>query len=244
MKRNAKAVWEGNLEHGRGQLSTDSGSLKDIPYSFQTRFGDQIGTNPEELIAAAHAGCFSMALANELTASKLNPTKIETQATVVLELVDNKWSIHKINLFLRTSLQGSPSVPFLAAVSRAKANCPISRLLNAQVTVHTELLDHHPESEAEAEVTIYTSTYCQICGQAKNLLETHGIRYREIDLDVEPPEVAETLKKKTGRMSVPQIFAGDYFIASYEGLIQLELDHGLKKLLHSKKSSKSELKAG
>jgi len=231
MKRNGNAVWDGSLKNGHGELGTESGALNNAPYSFATRFGGQSGTNPEELLAAAHAACFSMALSNELEISKLNATRIETKASVKIDLVDKKWTIHEIDLFLYAHLGGAPSVPFLVAASRAKVNCPVSRLFSAKVTLHTELQGQHPGSDAEAEVVIYTSTYCQVCGQAKALLESKGIRYREVDLDVESPEIAENLKEKTGLMSVPQIFVGEHFIGSYDDLIRLDADHGLKPLL-------------
>ena len=179
-----------------------------------------------------------MALANELETSMLDATPIETKASVRIDLVDGKWTIQEVDLFLKASLRGASSLPFLVAASRAKANCPISRLLATKVTLHTELQDQHPGSEAEAEVVIYTSTYCQICGQAKTLLESQGIHYREIDLDQEPTEIADALKRKTGRMSVPQIFVGEHFIGSYDDLIQLDADHGLQKLLQPNEASK------
>lgn len=212
-------------------MSTESGVLQHTPYSFAARFESQAGTNPEELIAAAHAACFSMALANELEISKLDATPIETKASVRMDLLNGKWTIQEVDLFLNASLQGAPSVPFLVAASRAKANCPISRALATKVTLHTELKNQHPGSETDAEVVIYTSTFCQVCGQAKTLLESQGIHYREVDLDQEPSEIADELKRKTGRMSVPQIFVGDHFIGSYDDLIQLDADNGLQKLL-------------
>ena len=238
MKRSANAVWDGRLKSGHGVLSTESGVLRNTPYSFATRFESQVGTNPEELLAAALAECFSMSLSNELEISKLPPTTIDANVSVRLELVDAKWTIQEADLFLKAHLFGTPSVPFLVAVSRAKANCPISCALSVKVTLHTEIEDEHPGSEAEAEVVIYTSTYCQVCGQAKALLESQGIRYREIDLDQEPAEKADALKRKTGLMSVPQIFVGEHFIGSYEDLIQLDADHGLRRLLQPERATK------
>jgi len=234
MKRNANATWDGRLKSGHGQITTESEVLKDASYSFSSRFEKGKGTNPEELLGAAHAACYSMALANELEAAHLSPTKIETQASVRIDLLEGKWTIQEVDLFLKANLEGAPSVPFLLAASRAKANCPISRVLLSKVNLHTELQDQHPDSETDADVVIYTSTYCQICGQAKTLLESKGIRYREIDLDVEPSEEADALKKKTGLTSVPQIFVGEHFIGSYQDLIQLDEDHGLDRLLKTK----------
>lgn len=231
MKRNANAVWDGRLKEGQGGLTTESGVLKNTPYSFGTRFENQPGTNPEELLAAALAACFSMSLSNELAISKLPALRIAAKASVRIDLLDGKWTIQEADLFLSSNLQGAPSIPFLIAASRAKANCPVSRLFSAKVNLHTELVGQHPGSNLEAEVVIYTSTYCQVCGQAKALLESKGIRYREVDLDVEAPELAENLKQKTGLMSVPQIFVGTHFIGSYDDLIQLDADHGLKPLL-------------
>jgi osmotically inducible protein OsmC len=237
MKRNGNAVWDGRLKSGHGVLSTDSGCLHNIPYSFASRFESAVGANPEELLAAAHAACFSMSLANELEISSLPPTKIETKASVRIEFVEKHWDIQEIDLFLTANLRGSPALPFLLAASRAKSNCPLSNAFAAKITLHTELQEQHPGSEKENEVVIYTSTFCQVSGKAKELLESKGIRYREIDLDIESPEFAEKLKQKTGLMTVPQIFVGEHFIGSYKDLVQLDTDHGLKQLLQAKGNS-------
>jgi osmotically inducible protein OsmC len=174
MKRSAHAVWNGRLKAGQGAISTESRVLQDSPYSFSTRFGDQAGTNPEELLAAAVASCFSMALSNELELAGLAATLIETHALVRIDFAEEKWSIREVDLFLKANIHGAPSLPFLVAASRAKAHCPLSRALAAQVKLHTELRDQHPGSEAEEEVVVYTSTYCQVCGRAKALLCSAG----------------------------------------------------------------------
>jgi osmotically inducible protein OsmC len=238
MKRSANAVWDGTLKNGHGELTTQSGVLRNAPYSFATRFGSQPGMNPEELLAAAHAACFSMSLSNELEISKLSATRLETKASVRTDLADGKWTIQEVDLFLKANLGGAPSIPFLVAATRAKANCPVSRVFSARVFLHTELEGQHPGSDLEAEVVIYTSSYCQVCGQAKMLLESKGIRYREVELDLDPTDIAGRLKQKTGQMSVPQIFAGEHYIGSYHDLLQLDADHGLKALLQPNGNSR------
>jgi osmotically inducible protein OsmC len=244
MIRAANAEWDGRLKDGQGLLSTESGILHSAPYSFATRFGNIPGTNPEELIAAAHAGCFSMSLANELEIAQLAASRIETKASVKIDMIDGNWTIREVDLHLKTSLWGAPSIPFLVAASRAKANCPVSRLLSARVNLLTEIQDLHLSPDDGSEITVYTSSFSHFCEKAKELLDSQGIKYREIDLDREPPEVAEAIHRKTGLTSVPQIFAGPHFIGSYKDLIRLDADHGLQQLLKPRGKTDAASKAG
>src|SRR3990170_6087865 len=131
MKRKASAVWKGGLKDGKGTVSTESGVLSQAQYSFGTRFESGKGTNPEELIAAAHAGCFSMALSAELGKSGIAPEKIETSAAVSLEKLDSGWTVTQVHLDVRAKIPGAAKAAFEAAADTAKKNCPISRLLTA-----------------------------------------------------------------------------------------------------------------
>jgi len=230
MKREAKAIWNGNLQQGSGVLETKSQVLKDTPYSFHSRFHNQSGTNPEELIAAAHAGCFSMALSNELQLSQLTAKKIETRAYVSLENIEGQWKVTGIHLQLEAEIPGAHRAAFMAAAARAKANCPISKLLNTQITLESKLIGDS-ELSVPPEVVIYTSTHCQVCGRTKGLLENRHISFREVDLDEASEEVISHLKKQTGRMSVPQIFVAGQYIGDYDDLIKLDLEHKLEHLL-------------
>lgn len=135
MNRSANALWQGDLKTGKGQISSESGAFKEMPYSFKTRFEDAPGTNPEELIAAAHAGCFSMALSAELGKAGLKAKEIHTTATVSLEKEGSGFKIGKIHLQTRGSLENGHQEQFLAAAKQAKENCPVSKLLNAQITM-------------------------------------------------------------------------------------------------------------
>ena len=139
MKRRASAVWNGGLRDGKGAISTDSGVLSDTQYSFTTRFEDGIGTNPEELIAAAHAGCFSMALSAQLSEAGLTPEKIHTVAEVTLEKLDPGWTVTRVHLSVTAKIPGADRARFETAANEAKAGCPISRLLNAQVSMEAKL---------------------------------------------------------------------------------------------------------
>ena len=139
MKRNASAVWKGDLKTGTGTMSTQSGALKDAAYSFVTRFEDKPGSNPEELIAAAHAGCFSMAFSAELGKAGLTPESVETTAEVTLEPVDGKPTVSRSHLRTRARVPGADQAKFDAAAAAAKAGCPISRLLNTNVTLEATL---------------------------------------------------------------------------------------------------------
>jgi osmotically inducible protein OsmC len=139
MKRSASAIWEGDLKAGRGRISTASGVLKDAQYSFTTRFEDGAGTNPEELIAAAHAGCFSMALSAQLDGAGLKATSIRTSATVTLDKTDAGWTVTASHLEVSAKVPGASQEAFNTAASNAKSGCPISRLLNAQITMDAKL---------------------------------------------------------------------------------------------------------
>jgi osmotically inducible protein OsmC len=139
MKRNASAVWQGGLKDGKGMVSTASGVLSNTPYSFSTRFEDGKGTNPEELIAAAHAGCFSMALSNILGESQLTPKSIETKATLTMEKMDAHFTVTEIHLDVTANIPGADEAKFQAAAEKAKAGCPISRLLNTKIEMTARL---------------------------------------------------------------------------------------------------------
>ena len=139
MQRKASAVWQGGLKEGKGTVSTESGVLSQAQYSFGTRFESGKGTNPEELIAAAHAGCFSMALSAELGKSGITPEKIETSAAVSLEKLDSGWTVTQVHLDVRAKIPGADKAAFEAAADTAKKNCPISRLLNAKISMQATL---------------------------------------------------------------------------------------------------------
>ena len=136
MKRNASAVWQGGLKDGKGTISTDSGVLAKTQYSFSTRFEDGVGTNPEELIAAAHAGCFSMALSGQLGAAGLTADSINTTASVSLEKTDAGFAITKVHLEVRAKVPGADQAAFDKATSNAKSGCPVSKVLNAEITMN------------------------------------------------------------------------------------------------------------
>jgi lipoyl-dependent peroxiredoxin len=140
MIRSAAAVWQGGLKDGSGRLSTQSGVFKDQPYSFQTRFGDTPGTNPEELIAAAHAGCFSMALSLFLANAGLTPERIDTTAKVTLEQQGNGFAITAVHLDVSAKVPGADNAKFQEAARGAKENCPVSKVLNAKITMDARLV--------------------------------------------------------------------------------------------------------
>ncbi|PYP88579.1 MAG: OsmC family peroxiredoxin [Blastocatellia bacterium AA13] len=135
MKRKASAVWQGSLKEGKGNISTDSGVLFSAQYSFSTRFEDGVGTNPEELIAAAHAGCFSMALSGQLTNAGLTPESINTTATVNMEKTDAGFTVTEVHLDVKAKVPGASQEAFDTAANNAKNGCPISRLLKANITM-------------------------------------------------------------------------------------------------------------
>ncbi|HEX7944130.1 MAG TPA: OsmC family protein [Phenylobacterium sp.] len=139
MIRKAQAVWRGTGRDGDGDLTTDSGVLKESPYSFRTRFENQPGTNPEELIAAAHAGCFTMALAFRLQAAGYTPTQLSTQAAVSLDPDGSGFKITKSALTLRADVPGLDQATFDALAKEAEETCPVSRVLNAEITLTATL---------------------------------------------------------------------------------------------------------
>ena len=139
MKRKASAVWRGGLKDGKGTISSESGVLKETQYSFSTRFENGIGTNPEELIAAAHAGCFSMAFSAELGKAGIMPESIHTTATITMDKTDAGWTITESHLDVAAKIPGVDPAKFTAAANAAKAGCPISRLLKANVTMDAKL---------------------------------------------------------------------------------------------------------
>ncbi|HKO03981.1 MAG TPA: OsmC family protein [Candidatus Acidoferrales bacterium] len=139
MIRKASAVWNGNLKDGKGTVTTESGVLAQTPYSFRSRFETGTGTNPEELIAAAHAGCFTMALSAQLTGAGLTPESLATSAALTLEKIEAGWTVTKIHLEVTARVPGATNEAFQKAAADAKANCPISRLLKAEITMQATL---------------------------------------------------------------------------------------------------------
>jgi osmotically inducible protein OsmC len=139
MKRKASAVWNGSLKEGNGRISTETGTLKDAQYSFSTRFENGIGTNPEELIAAAHAGCFSMALSGQLTNAGHAPESIDTTATVTMEKTDAGFTVTNVHVDVTARVPGIDQAAFETATNNAKTGCPISRLLNTNITMDAKL---------------------------------------------------------------------------------------------------------
>lgn len=139
MQRKASAEWKGSLKEGSGAVSSSSGVFSRTPFSFGTRFGDQPGTNPEELIAAAHAGCFSMALSAQLGNAGLTPDSIKTNATLTLEKLDSGWTITAIHLDVSGKVPKADKAAFEKAAEAAKAGCPVSKVLNAKITMNAKL---------------------------------------------------------------------------------------------------------
>jgi osmotically inducible protein OsmC len=139
MKRKATAVWQGGLKEGQGSLSTDSGVLKETPYSFATRFEQGRGTNPEELIAAAHAGCFSMALSLLLGKSGITPERINTTAIITIEPDGDGFTITQAHLDVRARIPGIDREAFEQMANDAKTGCPVSKVLNAEISMHATL---------------------------------------------------------------------------------------------------------
>jgi osmotically inducible protein OsmC len=139
MIRKAKAVWHGTGRAGNGNLSTDSGVLNNTPYSFKTRFENEKGTNPEELIAAAHAGCFTMALAFGLQAAGFDPTELSTEAAITLEPEGKGFRISRSALTLRAKVPNLDATKFEEMARDAENNCPVSKVLNAEITLDAKL---------------------------------------------------------------------------------------------------------
>jgi osmotically inducible protein OsmC len=140
MIRKAKAVWRGTGRAGTGNLSTDSGVLVDTPYSFKTRFENEKGTNPEELIAAAHAGCFTMALAFQLQGAGFTPTELSTEAAVTLEPEGQGFRIKQSALTLRAQVPNLDDATFTRLAGDAEKNCPVSKVLNATITLDAKMI--------------------------------------------------------------------------------------------------------
>lgn len=139
MKYTSSAVWNGTLKEGKGTISTGSGALVEKPYSFRTRFEGEPGTNPEELVGAAHAACFSMAFSMILGLDGMTPEKIETTATVTLEQKDGGFAVTASHLEVTARVPGATDEAFQASAAKAKAGCPISKLLNATITMDAKL---------------------------------------------------------------------------------------------------------
>jgi osmotically inducible protein OsmC len=141
MDRSASAIWHGTLKEGKGTISTQSGTLKDTQYSFAARFAEGVGTNPEELIAAAHAGCFTMALSAQLTEAGFNPESIETKAVVTLDLHGEAPTITKIHLTNTSKIPNIDKAKFDELAHNAELGCPVSRLLKAaEITLDAKLV--------------------------------------------------------------------------------------------------------
>ena len=140
MIRKAKAVWQGNGKDGTGHLTADSGVLANTPYSFKTRFENEKGTNPEELIAAAHAGCFTMALAFGMQGAGFTPTELSTEAAVTLDKEGQGFRISKSALTLRAKVPNLNEADFTRLAGEAEKNCPVSKVINAAITLDAKLI--------------------------------------------------------------------------------------------------------
>jgi osmotically inducible protein OsmC len=139
MKRKGSAVWTGDLRTGKGTISTESGALANLPYGFNTRFGDEKGTNPEELIGAAHASCFSMALSIELAKAGIANPRIETTATVEIAQQDGGFTITSSHLTVKIAAKGADKAAAQKAAEAAEKNCPVSKLLKANISMDTTI---------------------------------------------------------------------------------------------------------
>jgi lipoyl-dependent peroxiredoxin len=139
MQRRATAVWRGDLKNGKGALSTQSSILSGTPFSFKTRFENGFGTNPEELLAAAHAGCFAMALSAQLGKDGLRPENLETTATITFEKVGEHFAITKSHIDLQALVPGATQELFDAAVKAAETGCPVSKLFKAEISIDAHL---------------------------------------------------------------------------------------------------------
>jgi len=140
MQRTASAHWSGGLKDGKGSVSTQSGVLSNTQYSFSTRFENGVGTNPEELIAAAHAGCFTMALSGQLGNAGMTAEAIDTTATLTMEKTDAGFTITKVHLDVKAKIPGADQAKFDQAASNAKKGCPVSRVLKAEITMTAALV--------------------------------------------------------------------------------------------------------
>ena len=141
IQRNGSAQWSGGIKDGKGLISTESGALKSYPYGFASRFEGKPGSNPEELLGAAHAACFTMALSLILGEAKLTATQMDTTARVTLEQVEGGWAINAVQLTLRAKVPGADAATFAELASKAKAGCPVSKVLNATITLDAALVD-------------------------------------------------------------------------------------------------------
>src|SRR5436305_6530950 len=141
IKRKGSASWQGGLKDGRGAISTESGALAAYPYGFAARFEGQRGTNPEELIAAAHAGCFTMALSLILGQANLTAERMDTSSEVTLEQVEGGYAITAVHLTLKAKVPGADRATFEKLAATAKAGCPVSKLLKAEITLDATLID-------------------------------------------------------------------------------------------------------
>lgn len=140
MKKTGSAAWQGGIRDGKGSISTESGALKAYPYGFASRFEGQPGTNPEELIGAAHAGCFTMALSLILGEAKLTAEQMDTTAEVTLEKEGEGFAITKVHLTLRAKVPGADQATFLELANKAKQGCPVSKVLKAEITLDAALV--------------------------------------------------------------------------------------------------------
>jgi osmotically inducible protein OsmC len=138
--RRGSASWKGAIKDGKGSITTESGALQAHPYGFGSRFEGQKGTNPEELLAAAHAGCFTMALSSMLTEAKLVPEQLDTSAEVTLEKREAGFVIPTVRLVLKAKIPGADQATFESIAAKAKANCPVSKLFNAEITLDAQLV--------------------------------------------------------------------------------------------------------
>ena len=139
MKRTAQARWQGDLKTGTGAISMASGTLKNTPYSFHSRFEQGAGTNPEELLAAAHAGCFTMALSAQLAEAGLKADSLDTSCTITIEKTDTGFGITESHLVLKAKIPGASKEAFDKATAAAKSGCPVSKLYNTNITLEAEL---------------------------------------------------------------------------------------------------------
>jgi osmotically inducible protein OsmC len=140
INRHGSAQWQGGIKDGKGAISTESGALKDYPYGFSSRFEGLPGTNPEELLAAAHAGCFTMALSLILDGAKLTAAHMETSAKVTLEQVEGGYAITAVHLTLKAKIPGADQATFEKLAGMAKAGCPVSKLFKAEITLDATLV--------------------------------------------------------------------------------------------------------
>jgi lipoyl-dependent peroxiredoxin len=141
IKRRGSAAWQGGIKDGKGTISTESGALQAYPYGFASRFEGQRGSNPEELIAAAHASCFTMALSLILSEAKLTAQQMDTSAEVTLEQLDGGFTITAVHLTLQARVPGTDQATFAQLAAKAKAGCPVSRVLRADISLDAKLLD-------------------------------------------------------------------------------------------------------